>query len=148
MRVSVDTHSEADTRAAAAMVARQTEPGAVIALAGPLGSGKTCFVRGMVEALHGSGTPFLGSPTFTLVHEYPGAPCPLYHFDFYRLADIRDVFDIGWIEYRSRGHICVVEWADRFPEAMPEGTVWLRFSTPAEGVRKIETMVVSRDPPR
>lgn len=140
MHLIVETNSESDTRAAAAVVARQAVPGTVIALTGPLGAGKTCFVRGLVEALHGSATPFLGSPTFTLVHEYSGAICPVYHFDFYRLARLQDVFDIGWMEYRSRGHVCVVEWADRFPEAMPEDALWLRFSAPTEGVRIIETV--------
>ena len=140
MHLALDTHSEDETRAAAAHVARMIGPGAVLALVGPLGSGKTCFVRGFIEAFHGSASSFLGSPTFTLVHEYPGVPCPIYHFDFYRLVRPRDVFDIGWLDYRSRGHVCVVEWADRVPEAMPQAALWLQLSVPAEGVRRIETM--------
>lgn len=137
MHLELDTHSEDETRAAAARVVRMIAPGAIIALTGPLGSGKTCFARGFIEAFHGAASPFLGSPTFTLVHEYPGVPCPVYHFDFYRLARPRDVFDIGWLDYRSRGHVCIVEWADRVPEAMPQSTLWMQLTTPAEGVRRI-----------
>ena len=137
LHLSVDSTSEVQTRETAAAFAAQLGPGSIVALTGPLGSGKTCFARGMIAALHGGLDAFQGSPTFALVQEYPGQPWPVYHFDFYRIRRPAEIFDIGWLEYCSRGHWCLVEWADRFRELMPPRTVWLRFSAPTEGVRRI-----------
>ncbi len=93
-------------------------PGAVVALVGQLGAGKTHFTRAVAEGL-GVRTPAaVTSPTFTLIHEYP-ARLPVYHFDAYRLASAREFLDLGTGEYFHGDGVCLVEWADRFPEALP-----------------------------
>jgi tRNA threonylcarbamoyladenosine biosynthesis protein TsaE len=100
--------------------------GEVIGLVGPLGAGKTHLVKGLARGLGcDSGVT---SPTFTLVHEYGGGRCPLYHFDFYRVEREEEFLEIGWEEYLDAGDgVVVVEWADRFEELMPEGTSWWRI---------------------
>ena len=85
----------------------------VVALVGELGAGKTHFVKGLLQRFESSEEAT--SPTFTLVHEYRSGRLPIFHFDFYRLKTAQE------------GGITVIEWADRFPELLPERTRWLRF---------------------
>ena len=118
-------------RAAACRVGR----GSVIALCGGLGAGKTCWVRGLVAGL-GSAAE-VTSPTFALVHEYPGAGLPVFHLDFYRLEDSRELLALGWDEYLEAGGVVIAEWADKFPELLPPLTRWLSFSIEADGSRVV-----------
>jgi tRNA threonylcarbamoyladenosine biosynthesis protein TsaE len=126
-----------DTRNAGAGLAVQASAGDVYGLVGDLGTGKTEFVRGFVAALE----PAAGvhSPTFTLVNIYDCLKWPVYHFDFYRLKNSGELREIGFYEYAWAGDgVCLVEWADMFPEALPEGTRMIRFSAESESVRRIE----------
>ncbi|HSJ01690.1 MAG TPA: tRNA (adenosine(37)-N6)-threonylcarbamoyltransferase complex ATPase subunit type 1 TsaE [Verrucomicrobium sp.] len=109
--------------------------GDVVALVGNLGAGKTHATKGIVAGL-GSGAQ-VSSPTFTLVHEYDGGRLPAFHFDFYRLDTPKDVLGVGWDDYLSGEGIVIVEWADRFPELLPEGTRWFHFKLKEDGVREI-----------
>jgi tRNA threonylcarbamoyladenosine biosynthesis protein TsaE len=92
-------------------------PGAVVALVGPLGAGKTHFARAVVEGLGGDGRR-VSSPTFALIHEYP-AQLPVYHFDTYRLPDEAAFADLGVAEYFDGDGVCLVEWADRVEGVLP-----------------------------
>lgn len=97
--------------------------GSVLALCGPLGAGKTCLTRGLVAGL---GSPAaVSSPTFTLIHEYPGGRLPVSHFDFYRVDSAAELVAAGWDEHLDRDGVVIVEWADRFPELLPPATIWL-----------------------
>ena len=88
--------------------------GAVIAMYGDLGAGKTAFVRGMAR---GMGLDCrVSSPTFTIVNEYLGER-ELIHFDMYRLSSADELFDIGWEDYISRGAVCAVEWSENVEDA-------------------------------
>src|ERR1700733_4178344 len=82
--------------------------GAVIALVGPLGAGKTYLVRAVVEGLGGIGRQVV-SPTFTLIHEY-SARLPVYHFDTYRLHGEGEFLDLGAHEYLEDAGVCLIEW--------------------------------------
>lgn len=84
---------------------------------GELGSGKTTMIKAMVRYLTGQQAT---SPSFVILHEYPGK-VPVYHFDFYRLKDERDLESTGWYDYLDKG-IILVEWLDRLPECLPECT--------------------------
>lgn len=84
-------------------------PSDVVALIGPLGAGKTVFVKGMALAL--GVRDLVVSPSYTLIHEYEGR-IPLFHFDLYRLSGCGEVEDLGYEEYFSSEGVCVVEWAD------------------------------------
>jgi len=99
--------------------------GSVVALEGGLGAGKTHFTKGIAAGLGCAGE--VTSPTFTLAHEYTGGRLPLYHFDFYRMASEDEVIRIGWDEYLDEMGVVVVEWPDKFPGLLPQGTIWLKF---------------------
>ena len=123
----------AATMTAGAALAVDLQPGDVIALTGGLGAGKTHFTKGLVNGLGGGEE--VTSPTFTLVHEYRLGRLPVFHFDFYRMESPEEVVAIGWDEYLDAGGVCVVEWADRFPELLPPGTRWLALEAEGAGRR-------------
>jgi len=123
------------TEQVAAEFARDLGPGSVVALVGPLGSGKTQFVKGIVREI---GAPAsVTSPTFTLIHEYIGGRLPIYHFDFFRLEDRRSAERLGLDEYFFGDGICAVEWADKFRELLPPAARWISFEPKSEGERLI-----------
>lgn len=111
---------EAETLEIAAAFARSLVPGTVVALYGDLGAGKTVFVRGVADAL--GVREAVTSPTFTLIHEYRGT-LPLYHMDLYRLNTPREIMEIGVEEYFYGDGVCLVEWAEKLGELLPEDAV-------------------------
>lgn len=119
------TCDEAGTEAVGAGIAATARAGEVIGLAGPLGAGKTVFVRGAVRALGGDPCE-VRSPTFTLMNVY-AARLPVFHFDLYRLARGAELDGIGFHEFARGEGVSLVEWADRFPDAAPEITLWVRI---------------------
>ncbi len=107
----------------------------VLALAGDLGTGKTQFVKGLVAGL-GSDDE-VTSPTFTLIHEYTSGRLPVYHLDFYRLNHRDELRQLGLEDYFKGEGVCVIEWADRFPEILPARAEWFCFKTRSESERAI-----------
>lgn len=110
--------------------------GDVLALVGDLGAGKTQFVKGLAAGLGASSEA--SSPTFTLIHEYPGGRLPLFHIDLYRLESADEALAIGIEEYLDGDGVTAVEWADKFPELIPDSARWIRFTALEEEVRQIE----------
>ena len=127
--------SPEQTAAFGRRVARSLRPGDVLALVGPLGAGKTAFVKGLAAGL---GVPprDVVSPTFSLVHEHAGT-LPLFHADLYRLEDPRQVAELGLDDYAARGGILAVEWAERAGDALPPGAVTVRIEVTGGGTRRI-----------
>ncbi len=124
--MQVTSSSPSDTHACAAQLAGKSTAGMVYALVGSLGSGKTEFVRGFVRALSSEAT--VTSPSFTLVNTYPTSPFVIHHFDFYRLNSAEELFEIGYYEYvADETAVVLIEWADMFPEALPESIRYVRF---------------------
>ena len=112
------------------------KPSDVFALIGDLGAGKTYFTKGLV---HGAGCESsVTSPTFPLLHEYLQGKVPIYHFDFYRINSVHELIDIGWEDYAESDGICVIEWADKFPEIIPKIAIWLQFNIKDNGSRIIQ----------
>jgi tRNA threonylcarbamoyladenosine biosynthesis protein TsaE len=109
-------------------------PGAVVALIGPLGAGKTHFVRAVVEGLGGDGRR-VSSPTFALIHEYP-ARLPVYHFDTYRLPTEAAFADLGVGEYFDGDGVCLVEWADRVEHVLPAEHLRVTVEVTGETTRR------------
>ncbi|MBR5624732.1 tRNA (adenosine(37)-N6)-threonylcarbamoyltransferase complex ATPase subunit type 1 TsaE [bacterium] len=128
--------SAEETISAGERLAAYLEAGDVLCLKGDLGAGKTTFVKGIIRALQGKDTLFLGSPTYTLIQEYRFKRPYVFHFDFYRLKSAGEIWNIGWEEYCGSDGVCVVEWADLFPELIPAGACWLEFSKRGEAVLK------------
>ena len=133
------SHSPAETIALARTLAATLRRGDVLALSGDLGAGKTHFVKGLAAGLGTAAS--VTSPTFTLLHEYPGGRLPLYHFDFYRLDDADEALGIGLDEYLDGDGVCVIEWAEKFPALLPPHTRWLRFTHREDGARVIEEII-------
>ncbi|HKP02165.1 MAG TPA: tRNA (adenosine(37)-N6)-threonylcarbamoyltransferase complex ATPase subunit type 1 TsaE [Chthoniobacterales bacterium] len=127
--------SPAETETAGRRFASNLPAGTVVALVGPLGAGKTQFVKGLVAEI---GAPLpVTSPTFTLIHEYTGGRVPIYHFDFFRIDDRQSAERLGLDEYFFGDGISVVEWADKFPELIPPGARWISLEPKSETNRWI-----------
>lgn len=129
------SHSAEETTALGEQLAATLPRGAVIALAGDLGAGKTHFVKGLAAGCGFSGD--VTSPTFTLIHEYSGGRLTLYHIDLYRLDSPDEALRIGLDEYLDGGGVTAIEWADKFPELIPPDAVWVRMRHAGEA-REIE----------
>ena len=129
------THSETETEALGREFAQGLPAGAVAALYGELGSGKTAFVRGMARGL--GLNCVVNSPTFTIVNEYEGGEKPLFHFDMYRLGGADELFDIGWEDYLARGGVCAVEWSENVPGAFEGDEYTVRFRKLSDTEREI-----------
>lgn len=132
--LTLTTHSENETAAAARSLATTLGPGDVILLYGELGAGKTAFTRGLAEGLGAQGTD-VSSPTFTLVHEYRGGRVPLVHVDLYRLENPREIDDLG-LEEIAAGAVLVVEWAEKFPQR-PRNAIIVRIEAGDDDTRRL-----------
>jgi len=111
--------------------AKQTAELRVVAIVGDLGAGKTHFTKGLLKGLGFEGQ--VTSPTFGLVNEYK-TPCRyVCHFDFYRIKKSQELINIGWDDYLERDDLIVVEWANMFPELIPEDAVIIKIEHVEEG---------------
>lgn len=119
--------SEEETRLSAQELAAALEPGTVLSLEGPLGAGKTCFVKGLASGL-GLDSAAVSSPTFTLVHEYDGGRLPLVHMDLYRIESEAELDGLGLDDYLSAPLVSAIEWGGKFVSALPPGTWRISFS--------------------
>jgi len=123
MNASHVTSSEVDTRRVARGFGKGLGRGDVVALYGDLGTGKTQFVKGLCSAF--GVRELVASPTFVILHRYGGSDRQgkellVYHFDLYRVQSRAEIFDLGYEEFFFGDGICVVEWADRLHELLPD----------------------------
>ncbi len=137
MRFVVRTRSPEETRLLGEVLAELAGEGALFALGGDLGAGKTVFTQGVARAL--GVADIVTSPTFTLVNEYSGK-CPLYHVDLYRVEGPLDVWDLGLEDYLEGHGVVVVEWADKAGELLDLPRVWKLFFCILEEGRDIEVV--------
>ncbi len=113
-----ETFSPEETRALGRAAGADAVPGQICTLRGDLGAGKTVFTQGVAEGL--GVTEPVSSPTFTIVQVYEDGRMPFYHFDVYRIGDIGEMDEIGYEDYFYGDGLCMVEWADKIPELLPE----------------------------
>ena len=114
------------------------QAGDVVLLAGDLGAGKTQFAQGVGRALGVSDA--VTSPTFNLLLTYEGTgenPLVLNHFDLYRLESAEQLVDIDFAGTLESGGACLIEWADKFPEAMPDDRLEVEITADEQGIRSI-----------
>jgi len=124
-----------DTQAAASALAKLLRPGDVIAYRGGMGAGKTTFTRSLCAAL--GIEAWVSSPTFALVHEYPGSRFSLCHFDMYRIGGFDELYSTGFFDYLDRGDILAVEWSENIEGALPPETITVTFEITGETSRII-----------
>ena len=133
--MTVYSNCESDTEKWGETLGKTLAPGAVAALFGDLGAGKTTFVRGLARGL--GITSRVTSPTFTIVNEYAG-DVPLFHFDMYRISGSEELYEIGWDDYSGRGGVTVVEWSENIADALPEDSITVKIEKLGADSRKIE----------
>ncbi len=126
-------HSEQEMLALGGRLCRALFPGALVALHGGLGAGKTAFVRGMGRAL---GVQEVTSPTFTIVQEYASTP-RLVHFDAYRLADADELYAVGFDDYLREEAIIAMEWAELVADALPRERLSVCIEGDGEAPRRV-----------
>lgn len=117
-------------------LAESLKAGDVVAFCGHLGAGKTQATKGLVAGM--GSVADVTSPTFTLVHEYLDGRLPLFHFDFYRMDEAAQVLTVGWDDILDEPGVVIVEWADLFPELLPEHTRWFYFESLPTGERRVK----------
>jgi len=113
-----EVHGEQAQEALGEAIGSQLRPGMVVHLRGEIGAGKTTLTRGILRGL-GVTAP-VKSPTYTLVEPYESPRGEVYHFDLYRLADPEELHFFGAEEYFSPRAICILEWAERAGEVLPQ----------------------------
>lgn len=106
----------------------------VFAFYGKMGAGKTTFVKALCEEL--GCDDVITSPTFAIVNEYTdGERQPVYHFDFYRIKKLEEVYDMGYEEYFYSGALCLIEWPELIEDVLPDDTVRVTIEEQADGSR-------------
>ena len=109
----------------------------IVAFWGEMGAGKTTLIRALCDRLGVTDT--VTSPTFALVNEYHTEMGePIYHFDFYRINRIEEVFDFGYEEYFYSGNLCLIEWPEKIEGLLPEETLSVRIRITGDDSRTIE----------
>ena len=107
-------------------VVESLEGRTVVLLRGEMGAGKTTLISRIAAYLGAEDT--VTSPTFALVNQYEGSECRIYHFDFYRIEEIEEVFDLGYEEYFYSGDLCLVEWPEKIEPLLPDDAMTVRIT--------------------
>lgn len=111
----------------------------VFAFHGSMGAGKTTFIKALCEEL--GVTETVGSPTFAIINEYKdGQGLPIYHFDFYRINKLEEVYDFGYEDYFYSGNLCLIEWPELVESLLPENTVRVSIEELEDGSRIIKSI--------
>ena len=131
----IRTHSPEETIAFGERLSERLGPGSVVGLFGVLGSGKTCLIKGICRGL-GVSEP-VTSPSFIIINHYRGR-LPIYHFDLYRINSAEELYELGYEEYFYGEGVCLIEWAERAGELLPEGTVEVRLRYLGGTEREVE----------
>lgn len=137
MSISLITRSPEETQQLGRKVGKLLKKGDIVALAGELGSGKTCLAKALLEGLNVLETYKGSSPSFVLINEYKGR-VPVYHFDIYRLSNVKEIIDLGYEEYFYGEGVTVIEWADKIEELLPEDCIRIYLKILGEKEREIK----------
>lgn len=109
----------------------------VLAFYGKMGAGKTTFIKALCEEF--GVEDVITSPTFSIVNEYTDRDGnPIYHFDFYRIKKIEEVYDMGYEDYFDSGHLCLLEWPELIEDLLPDDVLKITITEQEDGSRLIE----------
>lgn len=113
------------------------QQGRVYAFYGKMGAGKTTFIKAICEEL--GVEDVVNSPTFALVNEYTsGRGEPIYHFDFYRIKNLEEVYDMGYEDYFYSHHLCLLEWPELVESILPDDAIRVTVTVEDDGGRIVE----------
>ena len=108
--------------------------GKVFAFYGKMGAGKTTFIKALCEVL--GVKDVITSPTFAIINEYTdGNDNPIYHFDFYRIKKLEEVYDMGYEDYFYSGNLCLLEWPELVKDVLPENVIKVTIEEQPDGSR-------------
>ena len=117
-------------------LAATKDMGTCFAFYAPMGAGKTTFIKAICEEL--GVEDVITSPTFAIVNEYTdGEGAPVYHFDFYRIKKMEEVYDMGADDYFYSGNLCFMEWPELIEDALPEDVVKVTITPQPDGSREV-----------
>ncbi len=136
MSATIHIPTLSDLHEAARAFIREMGDGSVFAFYGKMGAGKTTFIKALCEEL--GVDEVVTSPTFAIVNEYRSDSGELiYHFDFYRIKRIEEVYDMGYEDYFFSGALCFIEWPELVEELLPDDAVRVHIEEEADGSRTI-----------
>lgn len=116
----------------------------VFAFYGSMGAGKTTFIKAICEEL--GVDDVITSPTFAIVNEYSGKDTTIYHFDFYRIKRMEEVYDMGYEDYIYSNALCFMEWPELIEPLLPEDAVKVTITANADGTRDVEAPIPAPSP--
>ena len=121
------TESPEETQALGERIGKTLKPSDVIALIGDLGTGKTCLTQGIARGVGIAPGETVNSPSYILINEYRGS-IPIYHIDLYRLENSDEIAELGLSEYIEGDGICIIEWAERMADALPDACIKIHIT--------------------
>ena len=121
------TESPEETQALGEKLGKTLKQGDVIALIGDLGTGKTCLTQGIARGAGIASDEIVSSPSYILINEYNGT-IPIYHIDLYRLENSEEIAELGLSEYVEGNGICIIEWAERMADALPDTCIKIHIT--------------------
>ncbi len=130
------TESPEETQTLGEELGKKLKPGHVIALIGNLGTGKTCLTQGIARGVGIAPNEVVNSPSYILINEYNGS-IPIYHIDLYRVETSEEISELGLDEYVDGDGICIIEWADRMENVLPDTCIKVHISWEDENSRSI-----------
>ncbi len=142
--LTIDCPTMEETARVGRLLGKHLFPGAVIALNGNLGAGKTFLTRSIAEGLEAVNLAQVTSPTFVLIQEYE-ARLPIYHFDAYRLKSSQDFEDLGALEYLSGQGVCIIEWAERIAALLPKNHLMIELQAVSANSRRLIFRAIGRE---
>ncbi len=121
LKMDIEVNSLADLPVVAQQLSDFASGQKVFIFEGDMGAGKTTFIKNFCK--HLGIEDVVSSPTYSIVNEYESPNGPVFHFDFYRIKDIREAYDLGYEEYFYGGGTCLIEWPERVAELLPENYI-------------------------
>jgi len=131
MKLEVNGLAGLDQAAQAILAHAQQER--IFIFEGEMGAGKTTLIKALAKAM--GVTEVVTSPTFSIVNEYDASGKIIYHFDFYRIKNLQEAYDIGYEEYFYSGNTCFIEWPEKVESLLPEHYLKIEITAPNESDR-------------